>query len=150
MVVEPRHPFQCCALQCLPGFPVATPMDQFSFVQAVDRLGQGIVVAVCHSYFPRKARCHLLQASRCSGSTRTVSRDHCGKSSCYPFLAALRTRPTPAHPIRNPSALSCSLSSNSLILILSVPRRNNECGSRDYGAMRIMQCHTSAGVRANG
>src|SRR3546814_13997877 len=46
MVIEPRNPFQRGQFDGCLGFPGATPMNQFSLVQAVDGFCQGIVVAV--------------------------------------------------------------------------------------------------------
>ena len=46
MVVEPRHPFQRGQLHRFLGLPGRAAMDQLSFVEPVDRLGQGVVVAV--------------------------------------------------------------------------------------------------------
>ena len=46
MVVEPRDPFKRCQLDGLLGLPWATTVNHLGLVQAVDGLGQGIVVAV--------------------------------------------------------------------------------------------------------
>ena len=61
--LEPGHPFQGCQFNRLPGFQGRPPMDQFSPVQPVDRLGQRVVLAVpcCGT----KARCTLWRAARC-------------------------------------------------------------------------------------
>ena len=45
-MVKPAHPFQSSQFDGLTGLPGSTAVDQFRFVQAVDGLGQGIVVAV--------------------------------------------------------------------------------------------------------
>ncbi len=45
-MVEPGDPFQGGQLDGFPAFPGRTTVDQFGFVQAVDRLGQCVVVAV--------------------------------------------------------------------------------------------------------
>jgi len=45
-VVEPVHPFQRGVLDGLEGPPRATPVDHLGLVEAVDRLGQGVVIAV--------------------------------------------------------------------------------------------------------
>ena len=45
-VVEPVHPLQGGQFQGLPGFPGAPAMNQLGFVQPVDGLGQGVVIAV--------------------------------------------------------------------------------------------------------
>jgi len=47
--VVPVHPAQGGQLEVLDGLPGPTagrPVDQFGLVEAVDRLGQGVVVAV--------------------------------------------------------------------------------------------------------
>ncbi len=44
--VEPVDPFEGGELDGLERPPWSTPMDQFGFEQPVDRLGEGIVVAV--------------------------------------------------------------------------------------------------------
>lgn len=45
-MVEPSDPFQCCQFDGFPGFPRRAAMDQLGLVQAIDRLGQGVVVTV--------------------------------------------------------------------------------------------------------
>ena len=46
VMVEPGHPFEGGQLQGFLGFPWRLAMDQLGLVQAIDRLGQGIVVRV--------------------------------------------------------------------------------------------------------
>lgn len=46
VLIEPGDPLQRCQLHRLGAFPGATAMDQLRFVESVDRLGQGVVVAV--------------------------------------------------------------------------------------------------------
>lgn len=46
MVIEPYHPFQRGQLNGFTRLPCTTTMDQFSLVQAVDRLRQRVVVTV--------------------------------------------------------------------------------------------------------
>ena len=46
MIVEPTDPFERGQLHGLHVLPGAAPMNDFSLVQAIDRLGQRIVVAV--------------------------------------------------------------------------------------------------------
>ena len=46
VVVEPGYPFQGGQLHRFLGLPRCPAMNQFSLVQAVDRLGQGVVVAI--------------------------------------------------------------------------------------------------------
>ena len=46
VVVEPCHPFQGGQFHRFFGFPRCATEDQLGFVQAIDRLGQGVVVAV--------------------------------------------------------------------------------------------------------
>ena len=48
-MIEPVYPFQRCELHCLERALWATPMDDLGFVEAVDRLGQSIVVAVAYA-----------------------------------------------------------------------------------------------------
>lgn len=45
-VVEPVHPLQGGQFQGLPGFPRAPAMDLLGFVQPLEGLGQGVVIAV--------------------------------------------------------------------------------------------------------
>ena len=45
-VVEPVDPFQGGDLDVVGGAPRSLRFDQFGLVEAVDRLGQGVVVAV--------------------------------------------------------------------------------------------------------
>ena len=45
-MVEPVHPFEGCEFDGLEGTPRPAPMDDFGFVEAVDGLGQCIVIAV--------------------------------------------------------------------------------------------------------
>lgn len=45
-VIEPVHLFKGGQFQRLLCFPVSTAVDQFGFVQPVDRLGKGFVIAV--------------------------------------------------------------------------------------------------------
>ena len=46
LIVEPRHPFEGSQFHSFPGLPRAAAVDHLGLVQAVDRLGQCIVVAV--------------------------------------------------------------------------------------------------------
>ena len=46
MVVELGHPFMRRELHRLLGLPPCPAMDQFSLLEAVDRLGQGVVVRI--------------------------------------------------------------------------------------------------------
>ena len=46
LVVEPGHPFQRRQFHRLAGLPRPAPVDDFGLEQAVDRLGQRVVVAV--------------------------------------------------------------------------------------------------------
>ncbi len=46
MVVEPRYPFERGELDCFLDFPWSPAVNQFGLVQAVDGLGQGVVIAV--------------------------------------------------------------------------------------------------------
>lgn len=46
MVVEPGHPFECRELHRLLGLPRCPAMDQLGLVEAVDRLGQGVVIGI--------------------------------------------------------------------------------------------------------
>ena len=45
-VVKPMYPLQCCQLQRFTRFPWPAFVDNLRFVQAVDGLGQGVVVGV--------------------------------------------------------------------------------------------------------
>ena len=45
-VIEPAYPFQRRELHGLERAPWATPMDDLGFVEAVDRLGESIVVGI--------------------------------------------------------------------------------------------------------
>ena len=45
-VVEPVHPLQGGQFQGLPGFPRAPAMDLLGFIQPLQGLGQGVVIAV--------------------------------------------------------------------------------------------------------
>ena len=45
-MIEPSHPFKSSQFHGLLGFPRGFAVDQFSLVQAIDRLGQRVVVAV--------------------------------------------------------------------------------------------------------
>ena len=44
--VEPVDPFESGVLDGFETAPWATPVDEFGLVEAVDRLGEGVVVAV--------------------------------------------------------------------------------------------------------
>lgn len=46
MIVEPGRPFEGCQFHNCLGFPRRRATVQLGFVQAVDRLGQCIVVAI--------------------------------------------------------------------------------------------------------
>lgn len=46
MMVVPGDPFQRCQFDGFPRFPGGVPMNQSRLVQAVDRFGQRIVLAV--------------------------------------------------------------------------------------------------------
>jgi hypothetical protein len=46
MIVEPCHPFQRCQLHRFTALPGRAAMNQFRFVQAIDGLGQSIVIAI--------------------------------------------------------------------------------------------------------
>ena len=46
VVAKPGHPFQRGELDRLLGLPGRVPVDQLCLVQAIDRLGQRVVVAV--------------------------------------------------------------------------------------------------------
>ena len=46
VVVKPGHPFERSELNGLLGLPGRSAMDQFGLVEPVDRLSQGVVVAV--------------------------------------------------------------------------------------------------------
>ena len=46
VVVEPSDPFQRCQFHRLLGLPRPASMDYLGLVEPVDRLGQGVVVAV--------------------------------------------------------------------------------------------------------
>ena len=46
VLIEPGHPFQRCQFHCFTTFPRCPPVDQFGFVQAVDRFRQCVVIAV--------------------------------------------------------------------------------------------------------
>ena len=45
-MVEPMHPFKGGQFYCLLGFPWGAPVDQFSLVQPIDGLSQGVVVTI--------------------------------------------------------------------------------------------------------
>ena len=45
-MIEPVDPFQRGELDGFEGSPRATAMDDFGLVEAVDRFGQGVVIAV--------------------------------------------------------------------------------------------------------
>ena len=45
-VVEPIHPFEGGELDRLERSPRSTPLDDFGLVEAIDRLGQRVVVAI--------------------------------------------------------------------------------------------------------
>jgi hypothetical protein len=45
-MVKPGHPFQRCQFDGLTRFPWRAAVDQFSLVEPIDGLGQGIIVAV--------------------------------------------------------------------------------------------------------
>jgi len=45
-MVEPVHPFECCELNGFEVAPLSSAMDDLGLVEAVDRFGQRIVVAV--------------------------------------------------------------------------------------------------------
>jgi hypothetical protein len=45
-MVEPSHQFQGRHFQCILGFPWCTVLDQFGLVQPIDRLDQGVDLAV--------------------------------------------------------------------------------------------------------
>ena len=45
-MVEPRHPFEGRQFHRFPCPPRAAPVNQFRLVQPIDRLGQGVVLAV--------------------------------------------------------------------------------------------------------
>jgi len=53
VVVEPGHLFERRKFQGLLGLPGRPAMDQFGLVEPVDRLGQGVVVAVTLATNPR-------------------------------------------------------------------------------------------------
>lgn len=63
MVVEPVYPVQRGQFDGFPGFPGAASMNQLRFVQPVDSLGQGVVVAVATAS-NRRFDAHLSQALR--------------------------------------------------------------------------------------
>lgn len=46
LMIEPGYPFQHGQLDRVRGFPGTTPMDQPRFVQAIDGVGQGVIVAI--------------------------------------------------------------------------------------------------------
>ena len=45
-IVEPVHPLEGCELDGLEVAPRSASMDDFSFVETVDRFGEGVVVKV--------------------------------------------------------------------------------------------------------
>ncbi len=45
-MVEPVDPFERCVLDGFEAAPGSAPVDHLGFVEAVDRLGQSVVVAV--------------------------------------------------------------------------------------------------------
>ena len=46
LMIEPSHPFKGSQFHGQLGFPRGFAVNQFSFVQAIDRLGQRVVIAV--------------------------------------------------------------------------------------------------------
>ena len=48
-VVKPVHPFECGVLNSFKGSPRSSPVDDLGLVKTVDRLGQGVVVAVANA-----------------------------------------------------------------------------------------------------
>jgi hypothetical protein len=67
-VVEPVDPLGGGVLDLVEGLPWAAGLDQFGFVEAVDRLGQGVVVGVRRrpdrSVIPASARAFTVLQSR--------------------------------------------------------------------------------------
>ena len=55
-VVEPVHPFQGGEFDSLQAAPWSTAADHFGLVEAVDRLGQGIIVTLMRWTSPRFRR----------------------------------------------------------------------------------------------
>src|SRR5215204_7726425 len=49
LVVEPVDPFQCRVFDGFEGSPRPPLMDDLGLVEAVDGLGQGVVIAVAHT-----------------------------------------------------------------------------------------------------
>ena len=63
-IVEPVHPLEGCELDGLEGAPRSPSMDDLSLVEAVDRLGQRVVVRV-RRRCRRRARSRLRRDARC-------------------------------------------------------------------------------------
>ena len=45
-MVEPVDPFEGSVLHCFEAAPWSAPVDHLGFVEAVDRLGQSVVIEV--------------------------------------------------------------------------------------------------------
>ena len=48
-IKQPVHPFQCGELDSFEVLPWSSAMDDFGFVETVDRFGESIVVAVANT-----------------------------------------------------------------------------------------------------
>src|SRR3546814_981758 len=78
VIVEPGHPFQRGQFHRGLGFPRCPSMDQLGLVEAVDGLGEGIVIAVAAAADRRLD--NGLPSASYNGSRRTVSPGRCDGS----------------------------------------------------------------------
>ncbi len=69
-MVEPVHPFEGGEFHGLERPPWGAPVNDLGLVEAVDALGQGVVVAVADGR-RLAARCRFGRGARCSGWRRT-------------------------------------------------------------------------------
>ena len=106
VLVDPSHPFQGGQSHRFFGFPRCATVDQLGLIQAIDRLGQGVVVAVAFAAH-RRRDAGLGQSVAVADAD--VLRPPCpsGESVSHSARAAWRTAPAPTRPARSPRASNC-------------------------------------------
>jgi hypothetical protein len=117
-VVEPVDPVQRCVFDRLEAAPWSAAVDDLGLEEPVDRLGQGVVVAVAGEPLMRhwfkhngerrpKARCPLRPVARCSGWTGIGCPCRCGGPVPWPFRGGDHAPPAPGHRGRTLHAPRC-------------------------------------------
>ena len=119
-------------------------MNQFGLVQAVERLGQGVVITVALAAH-RGGQFRPRTVSGCSGCPCVATPCPSGNSVCHLARAVLCTAPAPAHPV------AFTLSRSALVVPVLAPVSTSSCLTHSFsvcgtqpifGAMNSMADHS--------